>query len=252
MRRTPDGYVVSLQNSINEERIAGVVGWGKTIGCIASTIAVELVSPGLVRRQVELGGARHTVFRVGEPHGRITPRVEEIVAMLAAADSAKATANLWGERWSKLIVNAMRNPVSAATGRGGNANDRDPVTRNLAIRLAGEAIAVGLAHGYQLEKVYKMDPLQVKAAAEGDAGAMQACESVLLDNVKFRNDDQRPSMGQDIQKGRRTEIDYINGLVCAKAAELGMATPANAGIVTAVKRVERGEIAPSPEAVAGI
>jgi 2-dehydropantoate 2-reductase len=248
----PDGYVVSLQNSINEDRIAGVVGWGKTIGCIASTIAVELVSPGLVRRQVELGGDRHTVFRVGEPHGRVTPRVTEIVDMLKVADSAKATTNLWGERWSKLVVNSMRNPVSAATGRGGNANDRDPVTRNLAIRLAGEAIKVGLAHGYKLEKVYKMDPLQVMAASDGDAKALDACEKVLLDNVKFRNDDQRPSMGQDIQKGRRTEIDYINGLVCAKAAELGLKTPANAGIVAAVKRVERGEIPPGPDAVAGV
>ena len=148
----------------------------------------------------------------------------------------------FGRSVDLVMVNAMRNPVSAATGRGGNANDRDPVTRNLAIRLAGEAIKVGLAHGYQLEKVYKMDPMQVMAASDGDGKAMEACEKVLLDNVKFRNDDQRPSMGQDIMKGRRTEIDYINGLVCTKAAELGLSTPANAGIVAAVKRVERGEI----------
>src|SRR4029434_2191859 len=38
----PTGYVVSLQNSINEEAIAGVVGWGRTVGCIASTISVNL------------------------------------------------------------------------------------------------------------------------------------------------------------------------------------------------------------------
>jgi 2-dehydropantoate 2-reductase len=75
---------------------------------------------------------------------------------------------------------------------------------------------------------------------------------VLLDNVKFRNDEQRPSMGQDIQKGRRTEIDYINGLVVAKANELGIPVPANVGIVAAVKRVERGEVKPSAENVAGI
>ena len=77
---SPDAFVVSLQNSINEERIAGVVGWGKTLGCIAATIAVELVKPGLVQRNVALGGAKRLIFRVGEPHGRITPRVEEIAA----------------------------------------------------------------------------------------------------------------------------------------------------------------------------
>ncbi len=248
----PDGYVVSLQNSINEERIASVVGWGKTVGCIASTISVELTGPARVQRNVGLGGSRHTVFRVGEPHGRITPRVQEIAEMVGVADSSKTTTNLWGERWSKLIVNAMRNPVSAATGRGGNGNDRDPMTRWLAIRIASEAIKVGLAHGYVLEPIYHIPPEKLLAAGEGDKAAREACEATLLEQVKHRNDEQRPSMGQDIVKGRRTEIDYINGLVAAKGAELGIATPANSGIVEAVRRVERGEIPPGPETVAHI
>ena len=73
----PDGFVVSLQNCINEERIAALVGWGRTTGCIASLIAAELYEAGRVKRTVPMGGERHTVFRVGEPHGRITPRVQE-------------------------------------------------------------------------------------------------------------------------------------------------------------------------------
>ena len=232
--------------------IASVVGWGKTVGCIASTIAVELTGPAHVQRNVGLGGAHHTVFRVGEPHGRVSARAQEIADMLACVDSSKVTQNLWGERWSKLVVNAMRNPVSAATGRGGNANDRDPMTRRLAIRLASEAIKVGLAHGYALESVYKMDPRRLLAAGEGDAAALVECEGILLENVKFRNDEQRPSMGQDIMKGRRTEIEFINGLVAAKAAELGIDVPANRGIVDVVKRIERREIDASPAAVAHI
>ena len=60
----PDGFVVSLQNGINEERVAGVVGWGKTMGSIASLIAVELHAPGEVRRNVQLGGgAAHRLPR---------------------------------------------------------------------------------------------------------------------------------------------------------------------------------------------
>ena len=248
----PGGFVVSLQNGINEERVAGVVGWGRTVGCIAAKIAVELAAPAHIRRNVELGGERHTVFRVGEAHGRITPRIEQVAEMAGTADSSKTTANLWGERWSKLVVNCMRNPVAAATGRGGNANDRDEQTRRLAIRIAAEAIEVGLAHGHQLEDVYKIDPMDLVAAAQGDAAALAACEKTLLENATFRNDDQRPSMGQDMLKGRRTEIDYINGLVVEKAAEVGIATPANAGIADVVRRIERGEIAASPDAVAHI
>src|SRR5579872_732791 len=66
----PDGYVVSLQNCLNEERIAGIVGWGKTLGVIAARIAVDLYEPARIRRTVTRGGAVHTTFRVGEVHGR--------------------------------------------------------------------------------------------------------------------------------------------------------------------------------------
>ena len=57
----PDGYVVSLQNCMNEETIAGIVGWGKTLGCIASSITVNLPEPGHIHRGAGKGGAAHTV-----------------------------------------------------------------------------------------------------------------------------------------------------------------------------------------------
>ena len=111
----PDGYVVSLQNCMNEETIAGIVGWGKTLGCIASSITVNLPGPGHIHRGAGKGGAVHTVFRAGEVHGRITQRAEEICRLVAYADSAKVTGNLWGERWSKLVANAMGNGLSACS-----------------------------------------------------------------------------------------------------------------------------------------
>src|SRR5215469_14662443 len=77
----PDAYVVSLQNCINEERIAGIVGWGRTVGAIAARLAVDLYEPGRIRRTVAKGGETHTIFRVGEVHGRMTRRVEELGAL---------------------------------------------------------------------------------------------------------------------------------------------------------------------------
>src|SRR5882757_1013247 len=119
----PDGYVVSLQNCMNEERIAGIVGWGKTLGVIAASIAVDLYEPGRIRRTVERGGSHHTVYRVGEVHGRATKRAEEVAELISVIDSVKVTTNLWGERWSKLCLNGMRNGVSAATGLTGNLRE---------------------------------------------------------------------------------------------------------------------------------
>jgi 2-dehydropantoate 2-reductase len=59
-------------------------------------------------------------------------------------------------------------------------------------------------------------------------------------------------MGQDMRKGRRTEIELINGLVAAKGDETGIPTPVNKALVQAVKRVERGEATASPDVVARI
>src|SRR5262249_49182506 len=72
-----------------------IVGWGKTLGCSASRITVNLPASGLIHRGAGKGGKAHTVFRAGEVHGRITPRAEEVCRLVAYADSAKVTANLW-------------------------------------------------------------------------------------------------------------------------------------------------------------
>ncbi len=97
----PDGYVVSLQNCMNEETIASIVGWGKTLGCIAASITVGLSEPGHIHRGSGRRGASHTVYRAGEPHGRITERAKEVARLVGHADSATATGNLWGETLSE-------------------------------------------------------------------------------------------------------------------------------------------------------
>jgi 2-dehydropantoate 2-reductase len=254
----PGGFVVSLQNSINEDTIAKAVGWGRTIGCIAAKIAVELTEPAVIRRGVPLGGDKHTVFRVGEAHGRITPRIEQIRAMLADIDSAKTTSNLWGERWSKLVANAMANGVSAATGFSSGEFNAERITRRLSIRIAGEAARVGLAQGFDLEAINGL-PAEIWDAAgqEADSGAndaeaLRTVEDKLQSGGNAWRPGARPSMGQDIQKGRRTEIDYLNGLVARRGQELGIATPANQGLVDAVRQVERGTVAPGLDVVSGI
>src|ERR1700756_2482950 len=167
----PDGYVVSLQNCMNEETIAGVVGWGKTLGCIASSITVNLPEPGLIHRGAGKGGRAHTVFRAGEVHGRVTERAKEIGRLVGFADSALVTSNLWGERWSKLVANAMQDGLSACTGlSGGEMLQSDPI-RRFAARIGSEAIRVGQAHGYQLEDILHLAPETIARAGEGDEAA---------------------------------------------------------------------------------
>ncbi len=242
------GFVVSLQNCMNEETIAGVVGWGRTVGAVASLISVDLYEPGRIRRTMAKGGEQHTVFRIGEPHGRVTPRVEELVEWFRGIDSSKATTNLWGERWSKLVQNAMGNGVTAATGLTSGDCLRDPAIRRFQIALAGEAVRVGQALGYQLEKIRGAAPEEYVRAMQGDSDSLKNLEALIVPKAGANPRDkiQRPSMAQDILKGRRTEIDAMNGYIARKGAEVGVAAPSHQMLARIVTRIERGELAPSP------
>src|SRR4029079_11684558 len=119
-----------------------------------------------------MGGDHYITYRVGEVHGRVTPRAEEIARILKHADSSKVTTNLWGERWSKLVVNSMRNGLSAATGLSGNARDSAEPTRLLSLRLGSEAVLVGQALGFQLERMLGMEPETLARAGEGNRDAL--------------------------------------------------------------------------------
>src|SRR5215217_1323837 len=86
----PTGCVVSAQNGINDETIARIVGYERTIGCTISTITVALDRPGHVVRGGRSGRERgYAIFRVGELNGVRSPRVERIAAMLDCVDAAR-------------------------------------------------------------------------------------------------------------------------------------------------------------------
>jgi len=242
----PDGFVVSLQNCMNEATVADVVGWGRTLGAIASSITVELSGPGHVHRAAGKGGAAHTVFRVGEVHGRITDRAREVGRLLALSDSTQVTTNLWGERWSKLVTNAMANGLSASTGLISRDVLTDDVLRRFTARLGSEAIRIGQALGYALEEIHHLDPEIIARAGEGDPEAQRTYDAHRLEEAAKGGGAHRPSMGQDMVKGRRTEIEFLNGYIVDRGREIGIDAPANAALTDIVKRVEAGELKPDP------
>jgi 2-dehydropantoate 2-reductase len=246
---SPDGYIVSAQNSINETAIASVVGWGKTVGCmVGNNYAVDLYEPGCIRRTMPKGGT-YAALQVGEVHGRITPRVKQLAALMSAVDKSDTTTNLWGVRWSKLVVNGMRNGVSAATGMGGNERDGHDRIRRIVMQLAGEAVKVGRAQGLDLETIAGLEPDLYAAAIDGDAAAFGRVEASMVAGTKgtARSALQRPSMAQDMAKGRRTEIEHMNGLIAARGKSVGCLAPTHEALTGVVQRVERGEIPAKPE-----
>lgn len=241
----PDGCIVSAQNSINEDTIAAVAGWGRVLGLSVNVLAAELVAPGRIERNSLRATGDKLGLVVGEAHGRVTPRAQRIAALCALGDTAGVTTNLWGERWSKLTINAMRNGVCAMTGMSSKQRDYDPAVRSLSIRLGSQSVRVGRAMGLALEPMSGLD-LDLLARAEEEPAAMEAIIAQILEVVEKRGDSQRPSMGQDILKGRRTESAMINGLVARRGREFGVEAGLHAAVDEVVRRIERGEARPDP------
>ncbi len=242
---SPNGYVVSLQNCMNEETIAKVVGWGRVARLHRVLDHGRPVRAGPRPPRLRQEGPDHTVFRVGEVHGRITERAKEVTRLVAYSDGALTTDNLWGERWSKLVANVMGNGMSACTGLVSRDMILDDSLRAFGARLGSEAIRVGQALGYDLEEIHHMDAEVIAKAGEGDAKARAEYDEHRIAEVKKAGGgEHRPSMGQDMVKGRRTEIEFLNGFVCDKAKDVGIDTPANAALTDIVKRVEKGELKP--------
>ena len=247
----PTGFLVSAQNSINEDCIAALVGWTRVLGCSVGLHSAELVGPAHIERNSLRGDAVRIGMKVGEPHGRVTRRAEAVAAMLSLGDSAAVTTNLWGDRWSKLVINAMRNATCAMTGLSSKERDQDEPVRRLSIRLGSQAVRVGRALGLALEPMSGLD-LDLLARAEHDAAAMAELEAQILAVNATRSDAARPSMGQDIRKGRRTETEAINGLVARRGEEVGVDAGLHARVDALMRRIEAGELQPAREHALGL
>ncbi len=238
----PTGCMVSSQNGINDETIASVVGIRRAIGCVMSNIQVALYKPGETHRGGEFGRDRgHDVFRVGHIDGAITDAVMRVVELVSSVDGAKATTNLAGERWAKLAANCMGNPVGAMSGLGSHGQADSQEARRLKIHITREVVQVATALGHRVESI---------SGATADTWLRTDRGDVLEDlDARLRGKgrvDWHSSMGQDAIKGRRSEIDHLNGLVCQRGSEAGVPTPFNDAVVSLMRQVDAGTLQPSP------
>ncbi len=235
----PAGVLVSAQNGINEEWIAPVIGYTRTIGCVV-TLGAALYEPGHVLRT---SLSSRPSFALGELNGMITPRVQELVELLAAAGPAHATANLWGDRWAKLTVNCMANAMAGITAMNNAEMRASADVFSIIVKIAGEALTVAETLGVQVEPI---GGIPAKAFLEAIRGVgLVELRSAWVERGRSVGAG-RPSLLQDVMKGRRTEVDYLNGYVVRKGREAGVPTPMNETIVGITKRLETGELKPDP------
>jgi 2-dehydropantoate 2-reductase len=224
----PDhGVFVDFQNGINDERMASVAGVERSLGCII-TIGAAAYEPG---RGIRTDNYEYG-FKIAEHDGSDTPRARELVEVMNAVAKAEFSDDLWGDRWSKLMVNCMANALAGLSGYGTGEVRSEPNPRRIGIQLGAEVARVAIAHGMQLHTVLGLSPEAIIDAAEG-RGVVEV-DAAFLEAARRGGPGGVPSFGQDVRKGRRNEIDYLNGYVSDMGRKLGVPTPFNDKIVEIV------------------
>ena len=234
----PDGVVVDFQNGVNDLRVAAVAGRERTLGCVI-TIGAGMYEPGhAMRTDTQTIG-----FKIGELDGRETERARTLAAVVSDVARAVVTPNLLGERWSKLAVNCMANPLCGLSGLGSAEIRTERGPARLAVQVAAEVIEVGRKCGYEVEPIFGI-PAQrfVDGAAGHDTDRLLADMAAGAKSLAGG----RPSMLQDVMRKRRTEIDYLNGHVVAEGRRVGVKTPFNEAVVRLVHEHGVGTLTPDP------
>eukprot|EP00035_Acanthoeca_spectabilis_P016606 m.342355 g.342355 ORF g.342355 m.342355 type:complete len:185 (+) comp16547_c1_seq5:353-907(+) len=136
-------------------------------------------------------------FKVGELDGTVSPRATEFAAMLSSAIGPSAvTPNLWGQRWSKLIVNCMNNGLAGLTGWMTAECRTHHDTQRIGIQLAAEVVRVAKAKGLVVDGVMGLSPDAIVDAAEGRN--VETARAQLAEMARVAGGGSRPSFGQDV------------------------------------------------------
>src|SRR5262249_45310776 len=183
-------------------------------------------------------------FKIGELDGRETARAKQLAEMLSDVAKAVVTPNLFGERWSKLAVNCMANPLGGLSGLGSAEIRSEPGPARIAVQVAAEAITVGRKCGFEVEPIYGIETQRFVDAAGGrDADRLLA--DMAAGAKKLAGG--RPSRVQDVTAGGRTGIDYLTGFGVNEGRRVGVKPPFNEAVVRLVPQHGVGTLQPDPK-----
>jgi 2-dehydropantoate 2-reductase len=234
----PDGLAISAQNGMNEAALTEVFGAERTVGCVVP-MAAELPAPAAVRRT---SGQEWGTLALGELDGAGSARVERAAAALAALD-VEVSPDIRAAIWGKLTLNVMSNGLGGLTGYTTHRLWSDDTVLDVAVALAHELALVAAREGVTpapvlgtIDHALLRDARHVGDAAWGEVKDRMRAVAATRTGDK----ENKPSLLQDMEKGRRTEIDYLNGWVVGAAAGAGLEAPVNAALVTAVRDKEAG------------
>ncbi len=205
-------YIVSWQNGIDTELVLSKALGARHIMRAVVNFGCTMIKPGHIE---EAFHQRPHYLQELHPDSR-EAAIGICSALTGCGLDTEHTDQIRNMVWSKAVNNSSMNPVCAVTGKTMFDVINDPILFNMVDSLLKEGVAVARANEFILGPDFYPDTIS------------------YIRNAGHH----KPSMLQDIEAGRRTEIDFINGKIIEYGARVGMATPFNTTLRSLVKSLE--------------
>lgn len=238
-RLSDDGIVCTTQNGLPEQSVADVIGAARTYGAVTA-FGVTFIGEGEICLTSKTSGM---TMEIGgyQNDGEKLPLLEEILDYAGRAigqtDFVIKSENLLGARWAKLSINAAFSGLSVVTGMTFGEIARKRNTRKIALHILRECLRVAHSAGVTVSKTQGRD---MEKYLGGDTPIKRFVAYLLLPFAMKKHKKLVSGMLLDVQKGKRCEIDFINGAVVREGARVGVETPYCQKTVEIVHGIENG------------
>ncbi|MBQ7968002.1 MAG: ketopantoate reductase family protein [Bacteroidaceae bacterium] len=234
----PDGVLVTFQNGLPEVQIASILGEQRVLGCTVAWGAT-MQSAGVCELTSEPDALSFSLGAISANRSKHFAKVKELLELMGTVDIED---NFLGTRWSKLLINASFSGMSAVLGCTFGEAAKPRASRRIVQALIKECIDVCQAGGIRIEPVQGKD---IVALLNYKNSIKKAFSYFIIPIAIRKHAKLKASMLQDIEKGKLTEVDAINGAVSDYGRKVSCPTPMNDRVVDIIHRIERGELHPS-------
>lgn len=232
-----DGVLVTFQNGLPEVQIAEILGEERVLGCTVAWGAT-MQSPGVCELTSEPDALSFSLGSISHKRSRHFAKVKEMLEMMGTVEIEE---NFIGTRWSKLLINAAFSGMSAVLGCTFGEAAGPKESRRVVQALIKECIDVCATGGIRIEPVQGKDIVKLLDYK----GSLKKAVSFFIIPIAIRKHAKlKASMLQDIEKGKLTEVDAINGSVSEFGRKVGCPTPMNDKVVEIIHKIEKGELKP--------
>jgi 2-dehydropantoate 2-reductase len=228
-----NGYLISMQNGICEADLAAVIGRNRVIGCVT----------GWGATMESIGNLTMTSagdFIIGYPEKESDNFLADLAEVLSSVVPVKVTDNILGHKFSKLIINSCITTLGAVCGLYLGKMLMIRKVRKIFIEIIREAVNVAEKMNIKIEVFSGKLDFKKFLSGKGPVSDLNRHMILMLIGYKYRR--LKSSSLQSLQRGKQTEIDFLNGFIARNAELNGVSALVNNFMVNMIHQIERKEL----------